>query len=113
MISITIDRYTKPEKKRSKINHRKYDGMQIFLDTGRIATSPCHMWCNAFEPLGEAFFIPGTFQFILYECKESQMSFQCQTTKFIKIAGKNHNKFECSIEMSSGTVCYFSACSKV
>ena len=24
------------------------------------------MWCNAFEPLSEAFFIPETFQFILY-----------------------------------------------
>lgn len=40
--------------------------MQIFLDTGRIATSPCHMRCNAFEPFNETFFIPETFQFILY-----------------------------------------------
>jgi hypothetical protein len=40
--------------------------MEIFLDTGQIATFPCHTWCNTFEPLKEALFIPERFQFMLY-----------------------------------------------
>jgi hypothetical protein len=26
----------------------------------------CHTWCDAFRPINEAFFIPETFQFIVY-----------------------------------------------
>jgi hypothetical protein len=84
--------------------------MGVFLRTGFVAASLCHMWRDFFVSLNEVLLTPETLQLITSINERRVKGVHCQKTELLNTTGKAYKIFECFFEMSLGIIHYFSAC---